>query len=108
MNELYDRLQAALSEIAPCSANYDLNPTDGGDYIAFTVSAEPGLGGDDGTLYGVAECVVYYVCPLERDPLIKRSAVTAACAGIADTLVRETEQSVAAGQVYVYTFQVVV
>ena len=101
-------LQAALDPIAPCTVPFNLDPESGREYITFSVTDRPGETGDDADGFRVAEVSVYYVCPLAADSLAKRAAVKAACDGIADTLVRETDQSGSYGQVYLYTFQVVI
>lgn len=108
MRDLHTRLQAALDPIAPCSVPFNLDPESGKEYITFTVSERPGEQGDDADGFRVAEVGVYYCCPLEADSLAKRSAVRRACADISDTLVRENDQSGSYGQVYLYTFQVVI
>ena len=101
-------LQAALDPIAPCTVPFNLDPESGREYITFSVTDRPGETGDDADGFRVAEVSVYYVCPLAADSLAKRAAVKAACDGIADTLIRETDQSDSYGQVYLYTFQVVI
>ena len=101
-------LQAALDPIAPCTVPFNLDPESGREYITFSVTDRPGEIGDDADGFRVAEVSVYYVCPLAADSLAKRAAVKAACDGIADTLIRETDQSGSYGQVYLYTFQVVI
>ena len=113
MTDLHTALQTALNPIAPCSVPFNLDPEAGREYITFSVSERPGNTGDDADGPRVAEVSVYYVCPLETDSLAKRAAVKVACAGIADTLVRETDQSgayreVSYAQVYLYSFEVVI
>ena len=108
MTDLHAALQAALNTIAPCSVPFNLNPESGREYITFSVSDRPGVTGDDIDGPRVAEVSVFYVCPLETDRLAKRAAVKAACGELADTLVRETDQSGIVAQIYLYTFEVVV
>lgn len=108
MTTLHAALQAALDAIAPCTVPFNLDPESGRECITFSVTERPGETGDDADGYRVAEVSVYYVCPLAADSLAKRAAVKAACDGIADTLIRETDQSGSYGQVYLYTFQVVI
>ena len=108
MTDLHASLQTALNAIAPCTVPFNLDPEAGREYITFSVTDRPGEGGDDADGFRVAEVSVYYVCPLAADSLAKRAAVKAACDGIADTLVRETDQSSSYGQVYLFTFQVVI
>ena len=108
MTDLHVALQAALNAIAPCTVPFNLDPEAGREYITFSVTERPGDTGDDADGPRVAEVSVYYVCPLAADSLAKRSAVKAACDGVADTLVRETDQSGSYGQVYLYSFQVVI
>lgn len=108
MTDLHATLQAALDAIAPCSVPFNLDPEAGREYITFSVTDRPGNPGDDADGPRVAEVSVYYVCPLAADSLAKRAAVKEACDGIADTLIRETDQSGNYGQVYLYTFQVVI
>ena len=108
MTDLHAALQAALNTIAPCSVPFNLNPESGREYITFSVTDRPGETGDDADGFRVAEVSVYYVCPLAADSLAKRAAVKEACDGVADTLIRETDQSGSYGQVYLYTFQVVI
>ena len=108
MTELHAALQTSLNAIAPCTVPFNLDPEAGREYITFTVTDRPGVPGDDADGPRVAEVSVYYVCPLAADSLTKRAAVKAACADVADTLIRETDQSGSYGQVYLYTFQVVI
>ena len=108
MTDLHANLQAALNAIAPCTVPFNLDPEAGREYITFSVTDRPGDVGDDTDGPRVAEVSVYYCCPLAADSLAKRAAVKEACDGIADTLIRETDQSGSYGQVYLYTFQVVI
>ena len=104
LRELHEELQTALGGIAETSAQLDLNPELRREYIVFTVSDRSGDRGDDGAGPRVAAVTVYYVCPLEFDSIDKREAVRAACEGIADTLVQETDQG-GYVQAWAYTFQ---
>lgn len=108
MRELHEALLSALEDIAPCTVPFNLDPEAGREYITFNMTDRPGDVGDDADGPRVAEVSVYYVCPLAMDSLAKRSAVKEACAGLADTLVRETDNSGSWGQVYLYTFQAVI
>ena len=105
---LNSALQAALDAIAPCTVPFNLDPESGREYITFNITDRPGDVGDDANGPRVAEVSVYYCCPLASDSLAKRAAIKAACDAVADTLIRETDQSGSYGQVYLYTFQVVI
>ncbi len=92
LRELYEALCASLGQIAPVSAQLDLEPETPREYIVVSISDGPGEGGDDQSGCRVAGVTVYYVCPLLTDPIDKRAAVRSVCEGVADTLVRETDQ----------------